>query len=389
MYFSKNEKKNVFKNIIFNGLVNNYSSTPSFSFKLRQDRETSLVYQSPSQLLKVFLKKKYQGLNASTSQMDESPHRKKQGDRFLNIFKKNCKEKNLKSKSFLEIGCGTGYILKKLKKEKAHVIGIEPGKNKKRNSNIKILNSFFERIKFKNKFDFVINNAVLEHQINPKRFLKKIKSILKHKGIVFVCVPDYEKQLMCGDPTLIHHEHLSFFTKETLKNILKLCKFSNVKTFNDNLGNLYGLGKNNNGYNYKKKLLNSNKNGGNLVKRYDQLFKKTLKKIEKWISSNLENGMNLGLYGVTPAITSIFSHINTDKKKIFIFDSDKSKQNKYLTGFKNPILHPREINKRKISKIIILPLYYEKEIKNFLINKINFNKEHLVLLSRFLNKKFN
>ena len=103
MYFSKNEKKNVFKNIIFNGLVNNYSSTPSFSFKLRQDRETSLVYQSPSQLLKVFLKKKYQGLNASTSQMDESPHRKKQGDRFLNIFKKNCKEKNLKSKSFLKL----------------------------------------------------------------------------------------------------------------------------------------------------------------------------------------------------------------------------------------------------------------------------------------------
>ena len=99
--------------------------------------------------------------------------------------------------------------------------------------------------------------------------------------------------------------------------------------------------------------------------------------------------MNLGLYGATSAITSIFSHINTDKKKIFIFDSDKSKQNKYLTGFKNPIFHPREINKKKISKIIILPLYYEKEIMNFLINKINYNKENLVLLSKFLNKKFN
>ena len=37
-------------------LVNKYTFFPSFSFKLGQDKETSLVYQNPSQLLKVFLK---------------------------------------------------------------------------------------------------------------------------------------------------------------------------------------------------------------------------------------------------------------------------------------------------------------------------------------------
>ena len=55
----------------------------------------------------------------------------------------------------------------------------------------------------------------------------------------------------------------------------------------------------------------------------------------------------------------------------------------------NPIMHPREINNKKISKIIILPVYYEKEIMNFLTNEINFNQENLALLSKFLNKKFN
>ena len=356
---------------------------PLFDFNLNQNSKTLLIYQKPPNKLKKFLKKKYSSENSSSAQMDKSLHRKKHGDRFIRNLKKTLKKKKFKNNSFLEIGCGSGYILKKLKAEGSNVVGIEPGKKINKSNNTKILNSFFEKINFNKKFDYIINNAVLEHQINPIEFLKKVKKDLKLNGYTFICVPDYEKQLKSGDPTLMNHEHISYFTKKTLKTILRISGFSKVKTFNDGLGNLYGVGRNLKqlkvSFEYK---ISKDKN---LAKIYFLKFSKTINKIEKWLKLNLKDNLNLGLYGATSSITNIFSLIKHDKNKIFIFDTDQSKQNKYINGFSNPVMHPREIKKRRICKIIILPLYYEKEIKDFLKKSINYNSKKIINLSQFTN----
>ena len=41
----------------------------------------------------------------------------------------------------------------------------------------------------------------------------------------FICVPDFTKLIQNGDPTLINHEHISYFTKSNLKYYLKNTKY--------------------------------------------------------------------------------------------------------------------------------------------------------------------
>ena len=103
--------------------------------------------------------------------------------------------------------------------------------------------------------------------------------------------------------------------------------------------------------------------------------------IDYWIDKN--KSYNLGLYGATSAISTIFSKIKFNKKNIYIFDGDTQKQKKFVDTFPNPILDSKKIIKKNIKKIIVLPYFYEKEIKKFLIKKINFNSKNIKCLSNF------
>ncbi len=92
---------------------------------------------------------------------------------------------------------------------------------------------------------------------------------------------------------------------------------------------------------------------------------------------------NLGLYGATSSVSVIFSQINFNKKNIYIFDGDSQKQKKYIDSFPNPILDGENIPKKKIKKMIILPYFYEREIKDYLIKNININPKSIKSLSSF------
>jgi len=354
----------------------------TFSFQLKQNKKNSLIYQNISKNLKNFLTNRYKFSNINNSQMNTSNHRKKHGDRFLKFLKKNFK-KSFFNKEVLEIGCGSGYILEILKKRGARVSGVEPGM-KYKNQRLNIRNDFFLNIKYEKKFDVVINNAVLEHQFNLEVFLKKIYDILKHNGMCFLCVPNYEVLLTVGDPTLINHEHVSYFTKHSLKNVFQKIGFNNTKTFSDNYGNLYGLGyKGKKNKKFNKNILSFKKYD---LKNYKIKFGKCIQNIEKWTQSQKRENDKLGLYGATSAISTIFSKVKFTKKNLYIFDNDNDKQNKYLYSFPNIIMSPKKITKMNIKKILILPIFYEKEIKNYLVKSINFKKKDIFRLSQFFPK---
>ena len=353
-----------------------------FNFILTTEKSSGLLKQVVPDELINFLIERYSSVSSNTSSMENSSHRKIHAQRLIKIIKKNFKQ-SFNKKNVLEIGCGTGYLLSLIKKMGAYVQGLEPSRVKKIKK-IDIKNEFFLKKKFNKKFDLILSNAVLEHEFNPNKFLKKTFKDLNYGGMQFLCVPDYTNLIKNGDPTLINHEHISYFTKPSLLFYLKKNKFKNISIFSDNFGNLYGIGFKRKTKSSKNKNKNKNQNKNfyfRTDKQYLQNFNNIIKDLNDWIDNR--KNYNLGIYGATSSISTIFSKIKFEKKKIFIFDSDNEKQGKFVDTFPNFIMKPDKIKKKNIKKILILPYFYEKDIYKFLKNDIKFDSKNIKCISNF------
>lgn len=106
--------------------------------------------------------------------------------------------RNLKGKRCLDVGCGTGYLLKELKDRGAQeVVGIEPSKRnfelaKNNFPMFKIKRGTLEKCGFRNLFDIITIVMVFEHIKDPLKAFKKIKSLLKSSGLAYIIVADFD-----------------------------------------------------------------------------------------------------------------------------------------------------------------------------------------------------
>jgi SAM-dependent methyltransferase len=155
---------------------------------------------------------------------------KKYESLFENIFLKrvNLISEFVKKGRMLEVGSATGVMLKLFAKNGWDALGVEPSGSYKeaRKKGLRVLNTKFEDAKLpQDYFDLIVLNHTLEHMVNPKKVLKKIKFLLKDGGIVFIDVPNFgslsSKILGKKWPYLLPEEHKSQFTKESLTNLLK------------------------------------------------------------------------------------------------------------------------------------------------------------------------
>ena len=99
-----------------------------------------------------------------------------------------------KNISFLDIGSGEGKALIEALKRGWNVYGIDIVDNRldtARVEGIKFIKANFIEYQFpENHFDFIYMDSVLEHVLNPKEYLLKIKKILKTGGVLYVGVPN-------------------------------------------------------------------------------------------------------------------------------------------------------------------------------------------------------
>jgi len=126
------------------------------------------------------------------------------------------------TKSWLDVGCGSGFIVKQMGDRGWNAVGIEPGewgqiaaKEKKLN----IVKGFLTKETFQTKFDVISATDVLEHQANPIEFIKVIKFYLKPEGLLILSLPFADSLFanlfksswsMIGPPT-----HCQYFTNKS------------------------------------------------------------------------------------------------------------------------------------------------------------------------------
>ncbi|EHQ34388.1 polysaccharide pyruvyl transferase family protein [Methanoplanus limicola] len=136
------------------------------------------------------------------------------------LIKKNIDNPDLE---ILDVGCGSGVLVNKLKKENVSkfVYGCDFSSEKiEKCKKIYQMDSFFVHDIYSllnNLFDVIICTEVLEHLENPENALKNLLSSLKENGKLIISVPDGRKDTFLG--------HINFWSPESFK--LFITKFAN------------------------------------------------------------------------------------------------------------------------------------------------------------------
>jgi len=144
-----------------------------------------------------------------------------------------------KGTRFLEIGCSFGGILNKVANAGLKIChGVEPNKKDvefvlKKNKNVKIFNSTFEKAKLPDTYyDMIVGIEVLEHAVSPRLFIKKCFEVLRGNGLIHIEVPNHNDVLLSAyknsgyQKFYYHKAHIHYFTKDSLLFLCRDCGFN-------------------------------------------------------------------------------------------------------------------------------------------------------------------
>jgi 2-polyprenyl-6-hydroxyphenyl methylase / 3-demethylubiquinone-9 3-methyltransferase len=101
----------------------------------------------------------------------------------------------LKNISILDIGCGGGLLCEPLKRLGATITGIDASKKnieiaklhaKEMDLNINYIFGATESLKFKKKFDVILNMEIVEHVSNVEIFIENCSKLIEGNGMMFV-----------------------------------------------------------------------------------------------------------------------------------------------------------------------------------------------------------
>ena len=138
----------------------------------------------------------------------------------------------------LEVGCGNGNFLSRLKRHGWHVNGVDLSAHAvaaaKQNFDIDVFHGQLDDAPFPAEtFDYIHLSHVVEHFFDPLKTMKKVRDLLKPGGIIYIEVPNaasvsvkISKEFWYGwDPP----RHLFMFTPETLDSLLQKAGLKRIK----------------------------------------------------------------------------------------------------------------------------------------------------------------
>ena len=326
------------------------------NLRILECNNCGLLYQDISKATLKFLDKIYTSKisNISTN-MEDSNMGGERFDRTISkIFFKN------KPKKLLEIGSQDSFFLSYLNnKFNCQCVGIEPSykKNSYIKKNVKIIKGFFDsKINLKDKFDTFICLWTLEHIENITDFFETINK-LKNPNFtqLIISVPNTNLQILNGDPGIFIHEHINYFNKNSLTNILNFFDFE-LESYKEDKTDIYFTAVS------KKMDFRYQIPNLSLISLYKKNLKLRVNKIKF-----IKKFKNIALWGACPTTINLSNFLNL--KNYSIFDIDTYKHGKYISGSPKKILNPKSVNFQNFDKIILLPLGFSLVEKKYFLKK--------------------
>ena len=189
--------------------------------------------------------------------------------------------------------------------------------------------------------------------------------------------PDCKEQFEKGDINVLIHEHLSYFTEESVTWVTKSADFEIVSL--DSKNDLFTLviEKTKKTFNLKNKNINETV----LLQNSAEMFKNLLDNVAGKIKSFLEGDHKLAFHGATHGLNTFF-HITGlgDHPNISIYDGDKSKVGMYLPVSSIPIKHCKERSYKENTMIIISAMSFYHQIRGFAISTGQYSARQIIPL---------
>jgi len=272
-------------------------------------------------------------------------------DRILAYLFKHFNFKN--DSKILEIGFGSGIILKKLTEHGIeNLSGIDPGNHSRVSGleNINLVTDFFPSTKIQGKFDLIFSFLVLEHIEDPLEYLKNIISQLAENGKIIIGVPNCGPYIEEGDLSMFIHEHFNYFTAESIIHLVSKVNFK-IEDLSVIEGSF---------------VITISKNGkinqltGNPVsqKQFYEKVETFLKKFTTLTSEYQKD--NLVIYAPIRAMNALFL---TGKKHFRLVDDNSELHNRYLPFLSSSVESFDEMAKKPPGCILIFSRTFAERIK--------------------------
>jgi len=139
--------------------------------------------------------------------------------------------------SILDVGCGYGFLLSYLQKDKWKCYGVEPSNYASQIASangIKIVAPYINLIKpSEYKFDIILLMDVIEHIIDSNDLIKILYNLLKPRGYLIIETGNINSlnSKICGSKWAYFgsYEHISFYNPQSISFLLKKNGFRIIK----------------------------------------------------------------------------------------------------------------------------------------------------------------
>jgi len=267
----------------------------------------------------------------------------------------------------LEVGCFDGSFLSLFKGRQ--LIGCEPnpmGKIAAERYGIEVVPRYFSADDFESSsIELVVMRHLIEHLPNPLEALESCRKIIKPNGMLLIETPNIEHTLRRHVIGNFYHQHLHYFSRESLSLILRRAGFDvvahGIKDFRQ--------------YVLATKIENAQDTVDSSCAPYatmirDQLedYSRYLDKLRIDISSWLDsNPGRVAIYGASSTATGIVHAGGIPHDRLaYLVDADPRKQGKVLPGTDCLVYSPEHLRDEPVETIIIASDFYKKEIKSML-----------------------
>lgn len=273
----------------------------------------------------------------------------------------------------LEIGAGSLYVAKLIASRfsTTEYVVVDPSiRESSPGPEFEVLREYFPcEALGSRKFDLVLALNCLEHVPDPMTFCRSISDSMEPDAHAVLVFPDCGSALASGDLNVLVHEHLTYFTKESVRWLVTSCGFTvqALESMNDTF--VVVLSKDHVG---KQDVVAARvlEQGIQLLRRSAESFQQVLTNKAATISNVLAAGRKVGFHGATNGL-NIFLHLTDIGKHpgVRIYDGDSSKAGYFLPACENQIIASDDQSYGDNDLICVSAMSYYDAIERFAIER--------------------
>jgi len=288
-------------------------------------------------------------------------------DIFLTVKKMSILKKG---DTVLDIGANDGTLLKYFKKKNI-TIGCEPAKNLTkylRNNCDYVLNNFWS---FKNLKKILKNKKIGKPKLitaigmfydleDPSKFISDAAKALDKNGVFIAQLMCLKSMLEKNDLGNVCHEHLEFYSFESLKYLFEKngLKIFKIEENNINGGSYRIFCKKN----ISRSIVYKEKAGLPEIRKFIQRIKLNKKKCLYFLNNVVKKGEKIIIYGASTKGNTLLQYYGIDNKLIeFAAERSPEKWGKYTIGSGIKIISENKARKLNPNYFFVMPYSFIRE----------------------------